>query len=92
MKCDTCEKRESCPVKDLVPVLIKRIEERGFRVLQNTEYCKLFQKSHIDCRGCEGENGCRKLERAKEVIESCAVVGLPPELTGFLVAAVIAQG
>jgi hypothetical protein len=89
MDCETCEKRDECPIKDakeagdIRKVAIDLVESKGFRVLFNTPYCEQFHDKHSNCVSCEGEQGCRKVAC---VLRAFKLVGV---LADNIVAAVI---
>lgn len=92
MGCETCDKKDNCPVKDYKQYFKQRIEAVGFRILVNTEYCELFRKSHSNCEGCESEDGCRKLSKTIEIFVMCYVNGIPPEIAAVLTEKAILNG
>lgn len=42
--------------------LIKEIvQDAGFPVLKDSEYCKMYLKNHENCKNCEYHIGCSKM-------------------------------
>jgi hypothetical protein len=49
-------------MEEIYEMVKKLLIKRGYRVLRNTPYCKLFQSKHNNiCSGCESEIGCGKI-------------------------------
>lgn len=96
MDCETCEKRENCPIKDakkernLYKMVAALVEVNGFRVLLDTQYCKQFHSSHDNnCVGCEGEQGCRKIMCVLRAFDLLGV--LPDEIVAAIVEKILEE-
>jgi hypothetical protein len=49
-------------VVDLIHEKVKQtVLSEGFPVHMGTPYCKQFQANHSDCKGCESEQGCKRM-------------------------------
>jgi hypothetical protein len=70
---------------DIVDMMREKIkadvEAEGYPVHMDTTYCKQFQASHPNCKGCESEEGCRLITDI-ELAVFVAVTMLKKEANG----------
>lgn len=48
------------------------LEDKGFRVLNNTPYCETYRNTHENCLGCSSEKGCKKRYQIGMILQICS--------------------